>query len=244
MFRLFFGSVGCGKTTTAVHLIYKDRRKKKPCYDYHYSNFDCDIASKCSLDGLGTWTFPPHSYISVDEAGIDFNNRNWEKMPKKMIEYFKLHRHYKVDIDWFSQSWDDVDITIRRLVNEVWHLKKIGPFTLCRRIVKNVDIDEKTHQPMDMYKKLKMIRRFLPPPFHERTFFLVFRPFYYRYFDSFTTREIPVVSFGKSQKDNKINSYLSNFLICSKLFSSIGKRVETISKSFRKFFDRCVRQQN
>ncbi len=208
MFRLFFGSPGCGKTTTAVQMIYKDRRKKKPLYDYHFANFKCTIARECSLQGLGDWTFPENSYLAVDEAGVVFNNRRWEKMSQELIEWMKEHRHYGVDVDFFSQSWDDCDATIRRLVDEVWHLKRLGPFTLCRRIKKKVDVDENSHQPMDMYYKLKMIRRFLPFPFNDLSFRLVFRPLYYRYFDTFERKELPVRIFGSRLPDDKLPSHV------------------------------------
>ena len=204
MFRLFFGSPGCGKTTTAVQMIYKDRRQRRPLYDYHYANFDCTVARRCNLMDLGKWTFPEKSYVVVDEAGVIFNNRRWEKMSPDLIEWMKEHRHYGVDVDFFSQSWEDCDATIRRLVDEVWHLKKLGPFTLCRRIRKRVDIDEHTHQPMDMYYKLKLIKRFLPFPFNDKTFRLVYRSKYYKYFDSYERKPLDVCYFGSINTDEKI----------------------------------------
>lgn len=221
MFRLFFGSPGCGKTTTAVQMIAKDLRKRKPEYDYHFANFECGIARPCVLHGLGDWTFPVGSYVAVDEAGVVFNNRRWEKMSPELIQFFKEHRHYGVDMDFFSQSWEDCDATIRRLVDEVWHLKRLGPFTLCRRIKKKVDIDEKTHQPMDMYYKLKMIRRFLPFPFNDITFKIVFRPRYYKYFDTYQRKELAIQYFGAETPDNRLPTIKDQLL--DKLKRSISK---------------------
>lgn len=57
MIRLFFGSPGCGKTTTGVQLLKKEQNKKRPKYDYYFSNFDNDLSRKVSLNGLGDWSF-------------------------------------------------------------------------------------------------------------------------------------------------------------------------------------------
>lgn len=213
MFRLYFGSPGCGKTTFAVYQIYKDRIRKKPVYDYHFANFKCDIVRECSLKGLGTWTFPEFSYVACDESGVEFNSRRFKQMAVETMQYCKEHRHYIVDIDFFSQSWHDTDLVIRDLVEEVWHLKKIGPWTLARRIKKKVDIDEQTHKPDDMYYKLKMLRRFLPFPFGEKTFEIIYRPFYYKHFDTHERKVLPVRYFGQAAPDPKIPGRIENIII-------------------------------
>lgn len=204
MYRLFFGSPGCGKTTLAVAMILKDRKRKHPQYDFHYANFNTSIARKCDLNALGEWTFPEHSYVACDESGVEYNSRMFKKLPAATMEYHKEHRHYKIDIDFFSQSWHDTDLVIRDLVEEVWHLKKIGPWTLCRRIKKRVDIDEEKHQPADMYYKVKLIKRFLPFPFNDFSFFVIFRPKYYKYFNTHERKDLPVVYFGPKEPDEPI----------------------------------------
>lgn len=204
MFRLYFGSPGCGKTTLAVYQIYQDRKCKKPLYDYHFANFDCSIARNFKKEGLGCWTFPPGSYVAFDESGVEFNGRKFKKMSEEFMEWAKEHRHYYVDADFFSQSWSDTDKVIRDLVEEVWHLKRIGPWTLARRIKKKVDIDEQTHQPMDMFYKVKMIKRFLSFPFNDRAFFVIFRPKYYKYFDSHERKNLPVRYFGPQEPDERL----------------------------------------
>ncbi|MBR3843892.1 MAG: hypothetical protein IKM39_00115 [Clostridia bacterium] len=206
MFRLFFGSPGCGKTTLAVALIYKDRKRRKPYYDYHFTNFDCSIARNFNAVGLGSWTFPKYSYVAFDESGVVFNGRQFKKMSADFMEWAKEHRHYSVDADFFSQTWSDTDKVIRDLATEIWHLKKIGPWTLCRRIKKKVDIDEQTHQPMDMFFKSKMLKRFLPFPFNERSFFVIFRPKYYKYFDTHERKNLPVRYFGSTDPDTRLHN--------------------------------------
>lgn len=190
MLRLFFGSPGSGKTTLACFLILRFKKKKK--YDRYFANFTQQVGEECSLVGLGDWTFPERSYIAVDEAGIEYNNRKFKTLSHQTIAWLKLHRHYRCDLDFFSQSWEDTDITIRRLVDQLWYVRRIGPFTLVRRVYKRVSVDDDTHQIIDSYEFGRVIRRLLPPPWHERTWYLVYRPKYYQYFDSFECPPLPV----------------------------------------------------
>lgn len=53
--------------------------------------------------------------------GIAVNSRNWQSIPKGLVEFMKLHRHYKMDIYFFSQG-DDIDMTIKRLAQRWYKL--------------------------------------------------------------------------------------------------------------------------
>ena len=71
------------------------------------------------------------------KASLEFNNRfNFPKtFPKTCIEFFKLHRHYGVAIDVFSQSYEDMDITIRRLATKFIVVRKsILPYFISTRL--------------------------------------------------------------------------------------------------------------
>jgi len=152
------------------------------------------------MDRLGEWTFPDVSYIAIDEAGIEYNSRAYKALPKTAIAWFKKHRHYKCDIDVFSQSWEDMDVTIRRLSDQLWYLYRIGPFTLARRVYKRVTVDKNTEQIIDGYHMSSMLWLLvwflqLDKGLFAPKFKLTFRPFYYKYFDSFSKDDIPVKSF-------------------------------------------------
>ncbi len=193
MFRLFFGSPGCGKTTYACKLLFDmQKRTKKYGYKRFYSNFENTLSHQISTNGLGNWTLPFNSYLVLDEAGIEYNNRKFKTMQQSTIEWFKLHRHYGVDVDFISQSWDDVDITIRRLVDEVWYIKKVGPFTVVRRVFKRVKVDDNTHQIVDGY----FLRRFFGIIFDfligVPTLKIFLRSPYYKYFDTYAAPVKPI----------------------------------------------------
>lgn len=194
MISTYFGNPGCGKTTLAVKMAIKNQKH----YDYVFLNLDHLIKNGyiADLDGLGEWTFPDHSFIAIDEAGIEYNSRAYKSLPKPAIAWFKKHRHYKCDIAVFSQSWEDMDVTIRRLSDDLWYLYRIGPFTLSRRIYKRVTVDKQTQQIIDGYRMPSMLWLLIWPlqlgwPFQKK-YTLTFRPFYYKYFESFSKDDIPV----------------------------------------------------
>lgn len=216
MISLYFGSIGCGKTTFAVKtafrinkniikasIIKNDWKRKlkgdKLLYHRVYTNFLCDVSNYCTLNGLGDWTFPPKSKIIVDESGIEYNNRKYKSLPQSTIEWFKLSRHYRCDLDFYSQSWEDTDITIRRLAERMYYCKKIGPVTIVRRIKKFVHVDDETKQIIDGYEFYSILWGLLPPPFRiNDAIRFVWRPKYYKYFNSYHTPDTPIKrTFGK-----------------------------------------------
>lgn len=152
-FDLYFGVPGSGKTTFAAYLAKKYFKKKlrvlsnvsiKGCYELiredigHYEIKDC--------------------LMLYDEAGIDYNNRNFKEKDKKMskeeIYFYKYHRHYNVDIAIFSQSHDDSDVTLRRLATRYYLVtRSIFPGFVRRKLItKKIGIDKNTHQIIDEYR--------------------------------------------------------------------------------------------
>ena len=200
MIRTFFARPGAGKTTQCCALA----KKYTKMYKHVFLNFENSVpgAYTCSLEGLGEWTFPKHSYIAVDEAGIEYNSRKYKSLSQATIAWLKKHRHYRCDLDFFSQSWDDFDVTIRRLSSQLWLMYRIGPWTLCRRIYKRIGIDKNTHQIIDEYRMPSMLWLLIWPlqlgfPF-DKKFTLTFRPFYYKFFDSWECDDLPVRVFPNS----------------------------------------------
>lgn len=215
MITVYFGSPGSGKTTMAVRRLIKQRK----FYDHTFANFETSAAEydNVSLAGLGEWTFPPYSLIEIDEAGIEYNNRKYKTLPMETIKWFKLHRHYRCDVDIWSQSWEDMDVTLRRLADRLYYIRRIGPFTMIRRVYKRVTIDQESEQIVDGYKMVHMAYLLLKPLYNlsflvgigfilEQLFpqfnevQLVWRPTYYKYFDTHSAPVLPLKVFGVPRK--------------------------------------------
>ncbi len=218
MITLFFGNPGCGKTTVGAKMAKRNRKK----YHHVYTTFrTCiDGVASCDLDGLGRWRFPSNALIVDDEAGIDFNSRAYKSMPKEQIKYFKEHRHYGHDWLIFSQSWEDTDVTLRRLTVQLWYVYRFGPWSLCRRVYKRCMVDKNTSQIIDGYRMASPLWLLVWPlqlglPF-DKKWTLTFRPFYYRYFDSWAKdesldiRDFPVYTSSK-QNERKQKNYFVAF---------------------------------
>lgn len=193
MLSIYFGSPGCGKTTLIAKTAKRDKSYKYIFTNVELSSITHNFLQSSDLQNLGSWTPCPNSLLLLDEAGIEYNNRKYKSMSQSTIAWFKLHRHFGVDVNVYSQSWDDVDITLRRLADRYFYLRKIGCFTLSRRVYKTVMVDDVTHQIIDGYRMERGIWLLLQPLrlFGLGNIFsglrgwgLTFRPFYYKYFNT------------------------------------------------------------
>lgn len=198
MIEMYFGSPGCGKTTTACYLLSKRRK----AYKQTYANFSCGVCDIDNVDltGLGDWTFPEHSFICVDESGIEYNSRSYKTFPKSAIRWYKKHRHHKCDVAFFSQSWEDTDKIIRNLCDRLFYCTKFACFTLVRRVYKRVKVDKNTEQIIDGYKMCSLLFLLLYPFKPVLKYFIptlndlivIFRPRYYKYFNTYESENLPV----------------------------------------------------
>lgn len=245
MITVYFGSPGSGKTTMAVRKILKEKKH----YSATFANFGCKCADfdEVSLADLGEWTFPRGSLIEIDEAGIEYNNRKFKSLPQETIKWFKLHRHYGCDVDVWSQSWEDMDVTLRRLADRLYYIKRVGPFTMIRRVYKRVTVNKETEQIIDGYKMVHMLYLLLKPVYYAsflalglgfliRLIFpqfdeirLVLRAPYYKYFD---THAAPVLieKFAvpdKPSSSNRIQGMRRNCVALLRRIFSKGVKTPT-----------------
>lgn len=150
--RIFFGLPGSGKTTFASWIVRKDLKKGKSVW----SNVPILGSYQISVkDDLGSFNIEDGRLV-VDEAGIDYNNRQFSQkkgMTQQQIEWWKLIRHYGIVADIYSQSYNDMDVTLRRLASDLYIVQKsfIPYFVTVRKIRRKIGIDELQHIPVDMY---------------------------------------------------------------------------------------------
>ena len=189
--NVYFGVPGSGKTTFAAYLtkwalhenvvIRLCRRFNNPIsrliLKSKYLKRRIDVYSNVPITGaykldakkdIGFYHIE-NAKIIIDEAGIEYNNRNFKSFPPESIYYYKYHRHYQTSVDVFSQSYEDMDITLRRLAQNFYVVRKsLVPFcVVARRIRRKVGVDENTKQIADLYAMglpiLDTKRIFSPP---------------------------------------------------------------------------------
>lgn len=175
--NIYFGVPGSGKTTFASYLAKHDLKKGgqvwsnvpiKGCYKLEPKT---DIGFYNIHDGR----------VIIDEAGIEYNSRDWKAFTSRATYFYKYHRHYNLGIDVFSQGVDDCDKIIRTLAQNVYVVKRsIIPFCITRRTIqKKIGIDDNSHQIIDEYSWKFLSRK------------IIFAPLVWGMFDSHIRIDFP-----------------------------------------------------
>lgn len=173
---LYFANIGTGKTTFLSKIAIKEQRRMargKSKYTHICSNaLISGVTYIPDVRALLKKSAFANTLILIDEGSIVYNNRKMN-LTDAEIQYFKLIRHYKSDLIVLSQSYDDIDVTLRRLYTQIFILRRLPIFTLVQPIKKRVGIDETTKQIIDEYRFTIF--------FSWRVFC---RPIYFKYFNS------------------------------------------------------------
>lgn len=143
---LYFGIPGAGKSTYAAYLAKKDMKKGRKVW----SNFGITGALKCEKSDFGKYMMCDGRLI-IDEAGLEYDNRKMS-MTNDEVYFFKYHRHYQLDVDFFSQGLD-VDIKIRKLARHIYLIKPslLSFFIKRKEIGRKVGINDMTKEICDEY---------------------------------------------------------------------------------------------
>lgn len=191
---LYFGLPGAGKTTMMCHLMLKAVKGRK--YRYVYCNVRNNIPGVTYIDNECIGMYDLHdALICIDEATLFADSRDFKNFNKGRLTYFLEHRHYNVDIVLFTQQWDGVDRKIRVITDRVFYVYK-GIFsgywfTRCYRVPYGIIIPdpksagEKLGEIVQGYAKPNIIARLFSP--------WLFRPRYYKYFDSWERPPLPAL---------------------------------------------------
>lgn len=190
---LFFGLPGAGKTTILSYLAKK--ALKKGNYRNIYSNVRLQMFGVTYIDNSCIGKFDlSDCLILIDEATLFADSRDYKSFGKDKITYFLEHRHYNADIVLFTQQWDGVDRKIRVITDRVYYVYKgliLGKwFTRYYRIPYGIIIPDPKH---DQSEKLgDIVQGYCKPNFLIRLFSpWIYRPKYYKYFDSWERPELP-----------------------------------------------------
>ena len=202
MVSLYFGLPGCGKTTLLSKFALKAIKGKK--YENVYCNIPLEIDGLIRIDeyDLGIYQLE-NGLIIFDESTIAFDSRNFNKRSKNILDFFMLHRHYNTDIVLFAQGWDTCDKRIRQITDRVFYVYK-GKIT-GHWFTKYwpIPYDILFPDPKRGNEGLgQIIQGYKKPPLLTRIFaHTLYRPKYYKYFDSWSAprlKELPADRWHKS----------------------------------------------
>lgn len=189
---LYFGLPGAGKTTIMCKIMFEALKNKR------YSNVYCNVHNAISgvtyIDNHCVGKYDLHdALICIDEATLFADSRDHKTFSHALKTYFLEHRHYNVDIVLFTQQWDGVDKKIRVITDRVYYVYKgifLGRwFSRAYRVPYGIIIPDKRN---DSEKLGEIVQGYCKPGLFARLFGLwVFRPRYYKYFDSWERPLLP-----------------------------------------------------
>ena len=180
--NLIIGTPGAGKTSFLAMLA---KKYSKTCTVYSNTPIKGTILINDKDVGYFNFAcFGKPAVLLLDESGIAYNNRDFKNglMSDPMrLTYWKLVRHYHCTIFVASQGLD-VDKKIRDLSESMFIIKKglIPHTSIIQPVIRKIDVDKLSHQLVDSYiigGKVLSKR--------------IFRPLYYKYFDSWTAPVLP-----------------------------------------------------
>lgn len=159
-----------------------------------YTNVHINVPGVTFIDNdvIGTYELE-NCLLLIDEATLFADSRDFKNFSKGRLEYFLEHRHRCADIVLFTQQWDGVDRKIRVITDRVYYVYK-GFFTgrwisSCWAVPYGILFPD----PKKTGEKLgEIVQGYSKPPFLNRVFAKrIFRPKYYKYFDSWELERLP-----------------------------------------------------
>lgn len=135
-----FGKKGSGKSTHLSKKAYKSLLSGKVVYSTEHIEFDYKHKHYSTVDfdprKIYTYSFEPNSVVLIDEVSLLWSNRDFAKMDKKVIEWFRYQRHYKVSVYMYSQSFD-IDKKLRDLTDDFQIVTKFARvWSIARHMVR------------------------------------------------------------------------------------------------------------
>lgn len=190
---IFFGLPGAGKTSLIAQKAYKNLDR----YEHIYCNTDLRIDGvvKIDFECIGKYLLRD-CLILIDEATLYADSRDYKVFDGKTKQYFILHRHYKADIMLFTQYYNGVDLRIRRLSDRLYRVYKkgIGGLWITQYYRIPYDIIIPDGKKTSGEKLGEIIEGYCKPPLLVRLFHpRIWRPKYYKYFDSFECPSLPAL---------------------------------------------------
>lgn len=170
------GNKGVGKTTVLAYLAHGFYKQNVRVFS------NCEIKGSWffNVKQFGKVKFPEKSVIMIDESAIEFNSRNYAKFSLELTRFIKKCRHHHNMLVFASQTYNDTDKNIRDSTDYLYILEKHGSFTIGKRIVNKLVLvpsqnGNSGYMGFDLY---------MAGLLSKASRLIVFRPFFYKYFDS------------------------------------------------------------
>lgn len=190
--KRFFGLPGCGKTTTFTWLAYKGLTSGK--YDNVYGNVHLSLPgyTYVPFDVLGKYQLE-NCLVLIDEAMVECGDRDYKGFGKEKIEFFVMHRHYSTDVYLFSQEADGVDKKVRSVSADMYYVRKglfLGSWVSnIYKIPYGIVWPSENSNGENLGK---IVMGYMKPSFLSKMFAKrLWRPKYYKWFDSWEARQLP-----------------------------------------------------
>lgn len=126
-----FGLPGSGKSLILSLLAFRAVNGKKLNvhgfnvqkfkYERVYTNFPFEGAYKFDFDTLGNENYHDCLFL-CDEAQLFADSRNFRDFGDNLKYWFSMHRHFKCDFIYASQSYENVDKRIRSLTDRLYYI--------------------------------------------------------------------------------------------------------------------------
>lgn len=175
------GFPGAGKTTVLTMIAQKLLQGKKILglspTEKIYTSFPCPGCYQIDPDDLGKYNFC-HATILIDEISLYFDNRQFSKFSSDALYFWKLHRHFHLNLVYCSQGANDADLKIRTLVDETYIIEPFFDFSILKPI-------QKYHSVVN--GKPEQVFELAPAWF----WLFVYRPKWYGYFNSYEVKPLP-----------------------------------------------------
>jgi hypothetical protein len=124
-----------------------------------------------------------NAVLLIDEGGTEYDNRNWKALKRRIIRWYKMHRHYHCDVYISSQDYD-IDVKLRSLASKIWIVRKsLLPYCITKKLVMaKIDIDDnkKTGQ-----KATEIVKTFHYIPWWAGGTTWTISPLYWKMFNSY-----------------------------------------------------------
>jgi len=173
--KLVMGKPGSGKSTYMALLVRDAIKKGRPIY----SNAHVLGALKVDHSDLGKYLFL-NCDIIIDEAQLHYDSRDFKNFSEFNKFFFSHYRHFSCRVFILSQSFEDLDVKIRRQAQYIY---------ICQPFIKGILLMEKIRMKFSVSEDETGIITLYKSNLFSLRFKLGFLA--WKYFDSYSMPALP-----------------------------------------------------